>query len=309
MANLSPQTKKRMGQLPTLPLRPLRTLVVLAASCLLASAASAQTLSGSVNDLWPEPVLPRNLGGLFTAGNDSAAAVCRSPRIRMFRMPTAFLSDPLGLDDNDPLPPDAPPPSKDEGPVGVALGNDNPFFDFQMPGDPGGVGYYRLHTQVQLVGSSRTGLCLGMQALTPAGLEADGLADGPTFVSPHLAWFQEVGNGAAIQAFVGKSMRASWHPGEQPAVRGLRYGLAFQSPLLPSENAQTQKVHLFVEALGMYRLNADLGPASAVNWELVPGVHWRMNDSWWLSGGVLVPLGETPAQREGRFQITCSWQF
>jgi hypothetical protein len=285
-----------------------RTFMALSATLFVAGPAAAQTLSGAAEDPWREPVLPRYFGGLC-GGGEGPSWAGRSPRIRMFRMPTAFLTDPLGLEDNDPLPEGAPPtpPGKDDGPVQVSVGNDNPFFDFRMPGESGGVGYYKVHTQLQLVGGSRTWLTVGMQAVTPAGLEADGLADGPTVLNPNLSWFQEVGGGAAIQGFVGKSMRAAAHWTDQPALHGLQYGLALQSPLVLPDGTPTKKVHLFVEALGRYRPNTDSGQASAVNWDLVPGVHWRMSESWWMSGGVLLPLGEV--RQEGRFQITCSWQF
>ena len=73
-------------------------------------------------------------------------------------MPTGFLCDPLGIDpDNDPPAADADATAPVGGsldsvnlPVQFGMGSDNPFFDFRRPGDPGGVGYYKVHTQLQL---------------------------------------------------------------------------------------------------------------------------------------------------------------
>ena len=44
------------------------------------------------------------------------------------------------------------PPSADSGPdwLSVAMGNDNPYFEFRQPGDPGGIGFYKWYSQVQV---------------------------------------------------------------------------------------------------------------------------------------------------------------
>src|SRR5207302_1631633 len=72
----------------------------------------------------------------------------RPHRIRLFRIEPGFLSDPVGLEPDDPN--EVPP---DDGPdwLQLAAGNDNPFFDFRRPGDPGGIGYFKVHGQVQLL--------------------------------------------------------------------------------------------------------------------------------------------------------------
>ena len=62
---------------------------------------------------------------------------------------------------------------------------------------------------------------------------------------------------------------------------------------------------MFVEELGRYRFeNRSVRPAV---WEMVPGVHWRMNEAWWLSGGWIVPVSVRPDARQ--WQITCWMQF
>ena len=281
----------------------------------LVSPAVAQSLPGSPSDLWQEPLLPRGLAPLGNWQSGDAPGYNHSHCCRLFRMPSAFPSGPLGLDnDNDSLVDDgnAAGAAGDKDAAGdnrlkLAVGSDNPFFDFRRPGDPGGVGYYRLHSQVLLFDNQKTGFGMGLRAVTPAGLEADGISDGPTVLSPHFAWFHEVGNGTAVQGFVGKDLRANSHWSDS-LERQINYGLALQSPLPGIEPAPGRSVHVFLEALGRYRIDGDPSLRAPLNWELLPGVHWRLGDSWWMSGGILMPLG-VPRPDAHLWQITCSWQF
>lgn len=197
--------------------------------------------------------------------------------------------------------------SAGDGRLKVAVGTDNPFFDFRKPGDPGGVGFYRLHSQVLLFDNQRTGVSMGLQAVTPAGLEADGVSDGPTVLSPNFAWFHEIANGMAIQGFVGKHLRANSRWADS-LERQINCGLALQSPLFSADSAAGRSVHLFLEALGRYRVEGDAAQRPPFNWDLLPGVHWRVGDNWWMSGGILMPLG-APRPEARLWQITCSWQF
>src|SRR5205823_3889411 len=135
------------------------------------------------------------LGGfacLLSAGDDDVA---RRPRFRLFRMQTAFPSSPIGLDsDADVADGESAGGEALLNGVGkweVALGNDNPFFDFQRPGDPGGVGYYKAYTQYQLYENDSIHCSFNLQAATPAGLEGEGVAGGPTILTPALAYFHE----------------------------------------------------------------------------------------------------------------------
>jgi hypothetical protein len=250
-----------------------------------------------------------------SAQTGDAPAGSRGNCCRLFRMPTAYALDPVGLDtDSDSAVDAGAAPgaagdrdAADDGRLKVAVGTDNPYFDFRKPGDPGGVGYYRLHSQVLLFDNQKTGLSMGFRAVTPAGLDADGVADGPTVLSPHFAWFHDVGDGTAIHGFIAKDVRANsrW---TDSLERQINYGLALQSPLPGIDNATGRSVHLFVEALGRYRMDSDSSQRATLNWDLLPGVHWRVSNSWWMSGGILMPVSDLRPDARS-WQITCSWQF
>jgi hypothetical protein len=227
-------------------------------------------------------------------------------------MPVGFLQDPLGIDSDDDaylrelygLEPDpfAGPDSK----VEIALGPDNPYFDFRESGAPGGVGYYRMHAQYQLVQTGRTCCCLGFQGVTPAGLDNDGLGEGQTVVSPTVAWYHELDGGSAVHGFVGKDFHAA--PGWSDNLeRCIRYGMAFQSPLC-ADTETCQSLHMFVEAIGRYHQDVQSLDREVARWEILPGLHWRAGDSWWITGGVILPVG-TPHVDTGLWQVTCSCRF
>jgi hypothetical protein len=226
-------------------------------------------------------------------------------------MMPGFLSDPVGLDQDDgtsdPLTPTDPSPDW----IGVAMGNDNPFFDIRRPGDPGGVGYYRVHTQVQLFDSPKTGCTFGLQAVTPAGLEADGVADGQTVVSPALALFHSLDDGTSFQGFVGKNVNLS---GGQPGDRlrhSWQYGVAVHRPI-GTEEVGFNNIFFFVEALGRYRYDTPAtttisGPPHVL--EVLPGLQWKMSDTWWISGGLVLPVNGSTNLNANSWQITCAIQF
>jgi hypothetical protein len=294
---------------PSLPgrLGPFGWAVALA--CLGWSSAGAQ----------PPPDLPAPAGGalllrdvnLWAATGDAPPA-SRTPRLRLPRMPLTCLGDPLGLvpDGDDPPPDaDAPPasPDPDLGRVQLAMGADNPFFDFRRRGSPGGVGYYKLHTQLQLFDTGVTGCTLTCQAVRPAGLESNGLSDGPSFVSSALTVFHDLGDGTALHGFVGKDVRANsaWREGVMEG--SLRYGVAVQQPLPVLATTDPGKgLFLFVEAQGRW---SDREPGAAHSWEVVPGLHYRVSDSWWMSGGVLLPVGPTHYGSAGEWHLSCHWQY
>jgi hypothetical protein len=262
-----------------------------------------------------EPLLPRLTEmGRWAVGESDQPCVLRNRCIRFFHMPTGVISDPLGADlDSDPPPGDADAgrPAADADdldlPVQAALFQDNPYFDFQRPGDVGGPGYYHIYTQVQLFANETTACSLGLQAVTPAGLENDGLADGPTAFYPNLALVHELFDGLAVEGFVGKNLRArsGW---EDHWGHSLHYGVALAHPLPGFDRDALPRVDFFVETLGRYRVDGDVRPGGPAVWEVLPGLHWHVADNCWLTGGVLMPL--TTLRRDpGLWQLTCSWQF
>jgi hypothetical protein len=253
-----------------------------------------------------EPVLPRDLAYLdrdSRLGSDLSAT--RAERFRLFRMPSGFLSGPVGLDEDDFSAPAGDMPGDDN--VQVWLGNYNPFFDFRAPGDPGGVGYYRLYTHYQIYENRFTCLGLSLQAATPAGLDCDGVAGGPTVLNPSFAWFHELDNGTALHAFISKNLaaRAHWSDGLE---RSIQYGVAFQSPVPSLTGAPGHCVHMFVEALGSSRQGWEVGPRPATSFEMLPGLHWQVGPNWWMSGGLIFPMERHHIDAD-LWQITWSWRF
>jgi hypothetical protein len=257
-----------------------------------------------------------NLWALCAASPGPAASGARAARIPLFRIPSLFPSDLPGLDpDGDSPPPDpgAPPPvpGPDDAEVGrlqVFMGQDNPYLDLRRPGDPGGVGFYRVQTQLQLFDTGTTGFALACRAVTPAGLESNGVNDGPTFISPALTVFQDLGAGLALHGFVGTDVHASSPALREGASLGFQYGVAVQQPVPGLTPDPSRGLFLFVEALGRYRDQIDAQQGALHSWEVLPGLHCRMRDSWWISGGMVVPLGTTRTT-PGHWQVTCSWQF
>jgi hypothetical protein len=284
---------------------------VVVLGCLSAPAARAQDLS-EVTAPDTRPLILHDLN-LWAATADPPPTPSRTPHIRLPRMPVTTLGDPLGLIDDDDAPsdPDAPisasPSGGDGSPFQVSMGNDNPFFDFRRRGTPGGVGFYKVQTQYQFLDTGKTGCTFSFQAVRPAGIESNGVNDGPSFVSPALTVFHDLGDGTALHGFVGKDVRANstWRDGVTDTA-GLKYGLAVQQPFPLLTPDPTRGLFLFVEAQG-YLNDHDQGTFRS--WELVPGLHYRLSDSWWMSGGVLVPVGPARNGPPGQWHLSCSWQF
>jgi hypothetical protein len=260
---------------------------------------------------WREPDLGRQifLDGIYAAETN---LIDRPSRFQLFRMPPGYLCEPVGLDagDDPTLLLEATSPFHQSAPgedrLQVVLGSDNPFFEFRPRRDPGGAGYYRLDYQYQLVDARKTGLCLNCRAVTPAGLESDGLAHGPTVVSPALAWFQELGD-TTLHGFIGNHIRASSRWADSLELN-TRYGVALARPIPGLATFPGTSFHWFVEALGQQRNTGEFSPRPASAWEVLPGVHWQGGQNWWMSGGLVFPVGAS-RQDSSLFQITCSWRF
>jgi hypothetical protein len=249
------------------------------------------------------PLVPRDWL-LDSPRSGESATSLRSPRLRLLRVPFGYLHDLDAAEPADgPVEPTLLPASDEEGAFLMKMGSDNPYFDFRRPGDPGGVGYYKVQTFVPIFGGEYSELSVGLQAVAPAGLEFDGLPDGHTVLSPTVVWFHDLG-GPAVQAFVGQHVPASGRAAE-PLQRGWLYGLVLQQPLTDSPGGS---LHFFVEAFGRQRRELLTRPGAVPAWELLPGIHWRLNENCWMSGGVILPLGATRFD-PGLWQLTCRWQY
>jgi len=265
---------------------------------------------------WDAPLLPSAVTMLDNKGPQPGelSAADRAARCRMFRMPTGYGCDTAALEaeDDPPLDPSDPVWMAGSGPDpwgrwNLLLGTDNPYFDMRVPGAAGGVGYYKLHTQCQLYDAGTSGVCLALQAAAPAGIDSDGVATGPTVLAPALGYYQELSGGAAIQGFVGKSLRARSGWSDNPG-RSIRYGLALQSPVLGAGDSQGDGIRMFVEALGRTTYVADGTTSPDSTWAVLPGVHWRLGENCWMTGGVLLPLS-APRPETNRWQWTWYWRF
>ena len=260
--------------------------------------APAQVLPLSAEEILQEPLVPESAFRSFSEREFTPQS--QTPRLRMFGMPTGFLANPFGLvDDDDPaLANDAIAAQlqkeDDFRNMQVAFGADNPYFDLFRPGNPGGIGYTRVHTQYQVFDSGTSSLCLNMLAYTPTGMEMGGIANGPTTFCPAVSWFQDLGQGTALQGFVCHNVNA--RPGwEENWSRRIYYGVAWQCPLFGYDKDSDQGVFFFVQAMGrFYYDDNSTRPAMTV----LPGIQWRVSDNCWLSVG---------GTRHGL--ISWAWQF
>jgi hypothetical protein len=224
-------------------------------------------------------------------------------RLQLFRMPPAFLVGVPWLEQ------DAGPLTEAEaGPewVSLAVGNDNPFFDFRPRGEAGGVGYNRLFSQVQLFDDSRTACSLVLQAVTPAGVQFDGLPDnrGATVLTPALSIYHLLDDdGTALQLTLNKPLAVA-NPAAQAIRQDLQCGLAVHTPLSSDGRAVLSAFHVSVEALGQYRGET----RTPLTWDVLPGLHWKPADNWRISGAMALPLEKADANVRS-WQITCALQF
>src|SRR5437660_589982 len=155
--------------------RPVGFSFALGLLLLTAGYTAGQDVPRSTGDSWREPILPRSLSPRlrFSPVPDTAAASPnRDNHVRLFRMSTGYLVDPVG-DDSDlgaqvPDQTRLPAPEGDSlSKVQIVAGNDNPYLDFRRPGDPGGVGYFRFQSQVQFLDTGKTGCTIGLKAAAP----------------------------------------------------------------------------------------------------------------------------------------------
>jgi hypothetical protein len=112
-----------------------------------------------------------------------------------------------------------------------------------------------------------------------------------------VGWFQELGGGAALQGFVSKHIRTGGNWGDQ-LESNFNCGMALECAIPWLSADANHGCHFFVEALGKYRPGGPDVAGPAMSWEVIPGIHWRMGENWWVSIG---------AARKSL--ITWSWQF
>lgn len=252
----------------------------------------------------------------YAASSSSASVQNRAPRLRLFRIAPGFLTDPLGMQEDECELPGVPimpgsnlTTTSADGPdwIQFGMGTDNPYFDLRRPGDPGGVGYYRVNTQVALLDSPRTACTLGFQAVTPAGIQFAGVPDGPTIVSPAFSFFHALNQSFALQGFLAKNVPISNGDSALGLQRHLQCGMALQRPLITEGPDGLRNLYFSVGALGM--LHSDRDRVGMVpSYDVLPGLQWHVNDSWWVSSAVLVPVGPQHTA-PGQWQLTCSLQF
>ncbi|HTU91747.1 MAG TPA: hypothetical protein VMF69_16810 [Gemmataceae bacterium] len=251
-----------------------------------------------------------------TVDSLTATPISRVPRLRLFRFAPGFLADPLGMLDDDSGMPGMPglagaspaPTTEDSGPewIQFGMGSDNPYVDLRLPGDPGGYGYSRVNTQVSLLDSQKTACSFGVQAVTPTGAQFGGLPDGPTVVIPDFSVFHALNDRLALQGFVSKNVPISDASGTA-LQRNVQYGLALQRPLFDGASEGWRNLFVTVGALG--QLAPDGNSLRLVpNYDVEPGFQWHVNDSWWLSSAMLMPVG-TVRTSPGQWQLSCSLQF
>ncbi len=235
-----------------------------------------------------------NLGAIAASAPTPTAA---PSRLQLFRMPPAFLVGVPWLEQ------DAGPLAEAEaGPewVSLAVGNDNPFFDFRPRGEAGGVGYNRLFSQFQLFDDARTACSLVLQAVTPAGVQFDGLPDnrGATVLTPALSIYHLIDDdGTALQLTLNKPLAVA-NPAAQAIRQDLQCGLAVHTPL------SSDGLYVSVEALGQYRGET----RTPLTWDVLPGLHWKPADNWRISGAMALPLEKADAKVRS-WQITGALHF
>lgn len=239
---------------------------------------------------------------------DGTALPRQQQRVRLLRFQPGFLADPVNVFPDDPLAPEFPEPLDDSGDwINVWVGNDNPFTDFRPAGTPGGVGYTRIVGQVQMLEQNRTGLALNLEAVTPAGRQADGVEVGPTVFTPAVAVYHELMSGVALHGFVGTQVGLD--STSTSSTRGqVEYGVALQHPLFTPRQEEEGGLYVSFGALGRWSDPRE-GTPLRQGLEMQPGLHWQLDSRTWLSGAVIVPIQRTSRQEQPFWQITCQFQF
>jgi hypothetical protein len=134
-----------------------------------------------------------------------------------------------------------------------------------------------------------------MKALTPAGVESGGAAEGHTYFLPGIGVFQDLGFGAGLHGYVGQQLCADIHGATRQAA--VECGMALQCQVPGLVELTNNGVYVSVQALGRYGYQS-YNDGREMDLQLVPGVQWRVSENLWMSLG---------ASRGG--MLTCSWQY
>jgi hypothetical protein len=238
---------------------------------------------------------PRMAIKWYSVDDDGASSgiVSRTARLQMSGMQAGFITNPLSIEP-DPTDPSGTSDSPDA--LQLNFGAYNPYFDLRLPGDPGMLGYYKVHSQLQLLDAGSTSVCVNLQGYAPAGQEVGGLANGPTYVVPGVACFQELGFGAGLHGFFGQNIQANNHWTD--LTPNFQYGMAVHCAVPGASVNAEQGLFVYFEALGRYRTDPTQPTGHTAIWEFVPGVQMRLNDSCWMS---------VSASRYNF--LTCSWRY
>jgi hypothetical protein len=179
----------------------------------------------------------------------------------------------------------------------ITYGNHVPYLDMPRRDDPGGFGYHKIYSQLQLLDAGPTNVGLALNAVTPMGAQYGGANGGKTYFSPSLACFHDLGDGAAIHAFVGQQLEMNSQLRNQVQT-GFRCGLAVQHPVPFASYGPDQGLFVFVQALGQYRSDSTRPDVRSTTWDVIPGIHYRLNNACWMSMGF------------SRYQfLSCVWQY
>jgi hypothetical protein len=300
----------------------LRTALLLVGGlALFSSRSGAQTPSLSASSTpdtlngWDVP----STQSFFDSPQSSPAPIGQVPRLRLFRFAPGFLSDPLSLQEEEfdlPGVPKMPGTNlastgeTNDGPgwLHFGMGLDNPYFDLRRPGDPGGVGYYRVNTQVALINSATTSCTIGIQAVTPGGVQFAGVPNGPTVLSPAFSVFHALSDCLGLQGFVSKNVLLTNVDGASVIQSNVQCGLAVQRPILAEGPEGLRNLFLTMGALGQFSSDLESMKLVPSSYDVLPGLQWHVNDNWWLSSAVFVPVG--PARSTaGQWQLTCSLRY
>jgi hypothetical protein len=222
-------------------------------------------------------------------------------RIRPFLVQPGYLIETPWLGADDPTPPES-----DAGPewMTISFGNDNPYFAFRRQGDPGGVGFFRVASQVQLFDAANTSCAICVNAVAPSGTQFDGLPEnrGATVLMPALSLSHAVDDGTWLMMSVGTNLTLQ-SPTPQPYHRDWQYGFGMCRSLTTDGTSPLRNVYLSVEALGQQR------DSLPVTWGLLPGLHWKPANNWTLSGAYAVPMASQPNTQQQQWQIICTVQY